>query len=253
MTFFRLFLLVFIAWGFLGHAPVSKELSQHLYKGLPGIQGTLLERGGYFLAHNSETKTAHWISYKLTDEDIKGDAVRKNNFKPDPDLREGDRAELADYAASGYDRGHLVPAADRKSSQTLMDETFLLSNMAPQLGVGFNRGIWKSLEAKVRKWAKEHGELYVFVGPVYEEFYEVIGETQVGVPQAFFKIIVIPSSVPGNIRASAYLLPHEPNPSDLLPTFITSIDAIEETTGLDFLHELENEIEDVLEAAKETL
>ena len=49
------------------------------------------------------------------------------------------RAKLQDYFRSGYDRGHMVPAADAKSSQDAMDETFLLSNIAPQVGVGFNR------------------------------------------------------------------------------------------------------------------
>lgn len=49
------------------------------------------------------------------------------------------RAKLQDYFRSGYDRGHMVPAADAKFSQDAMDETFLLSNIAPQVGVGFNR------------------------------------------------------------------------------------------------------------------
>lgn len=49
------------------------------------------------------------------------------------------RAKLQDYFRSGYDRGHMVPAADAKLSQGAMDETFLLSNIAPQVGVGFNR------------------------------------------------------------------------------------------------------------------
>ena len=71
--------------------------------------------------------------------------LESNDFRPDPDLEIGRRAELKDYKRSNYDRGH----------------------MAPQIGPGFNRGIWKVLEGKVRKWVIERGELYIVTGPIY--------------------------------------------------------------------------------------
>ena len=63
----------------------------------------------------------------------------KSRFQEDSAIPEKFRAKLRDYVKSGYDRGHLAPAADAKSSQETMDETFLLSNIAPQVGNGFNR------------------------------------------------------------------------------------------------------------------
>lgn len=97
--------------------------------------------------------------YELTPELISGTQSRTDDFRADPLVSTGSDT-LADYSGSGYDRGHLCPAADMKLNQTSMSETFFLSNMSPQ-GAGFNRGIWSSVEDQVRKWAIEFDGLKV--------------------------------------------------------------------------------------------
>jgi endonuclease G len=89
---------------------------------------------------------------------------RKDNFRSDPKVKTGSAA-LSDYKGSGYDRGHLAPAADFKWSATAMSESFYMSNMSPQVP-GFNRGIWKNIESTVRNWAVENDEIYIVTGPV---------------------------------------------------------------------------------------
>ena len=107
-------------------------------------------RDGYVLSYNETHEQPNWVFYTLKSSDLvcNDKAKRKNNFKEDRDIATGS-AQLSDYAKSGYDRGHLKASADESCDQYQMDETFLMSNMSPQVP-GFNRGIWKRLEAHVR-------------------------------------------------------------------------------------------------------
>ena len=126
-----------------------------------------------------------------------------------------------------------------------MSESFLLSNMAPQVGPSFNRGIWATLEAKVREWAIERGELYVVTGPIYTTTsLKHVGTNNVAVPTHFYKVVFDPVRV----EAIAFILPNEKNPSSKLPTFITSVDEVENKTGLDFLSTLQDDVENLVEA-----
>ena len=74
-----------------------------------------------------------------------------------------------DYKNSGFDRGHQAPSNDFKSSPKLMEDTFFYTNVVPQVGKGFNQGIWKQHEALARKLAIDRDEIYVITGPVYQE------------------------------------------------------------------------------------
>ncbi len=128
-----------------------------------------------------------------------------------------------------------------------MSERFLLSNMAPQKP-GFNRGIWKVLEDKVRQLTRKEKNLYVISGALYfTENSDVIGN--VAVPSHFYKIIVTGNkNEPSKLETVAFIIPNDSFPSDELPTFIVTIDAVEEASGLDFLHELDDGLESMLEA-----
>ena len=218
---------------------------EHVTYGVPSHSGVLLCRVGYALSFNTDHKVADWVAYHLTREKMLGTVPRSDNFRPDPDLAPATRSELADYRGSGFDRGHLAPAAAMKWDARAMSDSFLLSNMAPQVGAGFNRGIWRVLEAKVRHWTTDRGELYVVTGPIYasDELMQ-IGPNQVSVPTHFYKVIFDPIRV----EAIAFILPNERRPSTLLPTFIESIDRVEAQTGLDFLPELEDSVENLIEA-----
>jgi endonuclease G, mitochondrial len=196
-------------------------------------QGVILCRVEYILAHNSRTKVADWVMESLEPAQLTGTA-RRSSFHPDPELAIGARAELADYRGSGYDRGHLAPAGDMKRDQRAMDESFFLSNMAPQVGPGFNRLVWRQLEEKIRGWTNERQHLIVITGPVYYDYFPTIGSNNVVVPDAFYKVIFDPQ----NLQALGFILPNTVLVSNSYPAFMVPIRQIEEITGLNFLSAL---------------
>jgi len=229
---------------FAGSIEGCKEYSK---LGLPGTQGELLCRKGFLLSHSAERKTPIWVIEHLTYEKATGTIPRYDKFQADPDLEKGERAELSDYKGSGYDRGHMAPAADMKWDMQAMEECFLLSNMVPQVGKGMNQGIWKNLEEKVRNWAIDRGELYVFTGPIYEGgIKEVIGDSKIAVPSHLYKIAYDPHRT----EAIAFIMPNKTLNAKDIPKYIEKIRDIEEMTGLDFLSKLDKQVQNVIETRK---
>lgn len=140
----------------------------------PKSGGEIVKHTYYSLAYSEENEQAYWAYYQLTPEFINGGQARTDDFRADPAISTGSAA-LSDYKSSGYDRGHLCPAADMKLNKTSMSETFYLSNMSPQVA-GFNRGIWSSVEDQVRKWALEFYGLDVATGPIFKDNLGSIGQ-----------------------------------------------------------------------------
>jgi endonuclease G len=200
--------------------------------------GQLIEHTGFALMYIEEHEQAAWVAYELTRDELEGSVGRSDKFVPDEKVRTGS-AENDDYRNSGFDRGHLAPAADMKWSKASMDASFYFSNMSPQRP-GFNRGIWKEAEEQLREWAKQHGALYVVTGPVLRHGLPAIGNNQVSIPEYYYKVAVDTA-----LRWSAALLiPHR---STKLPpdSFRVSIDSIENLTGIDFYYQLPiEELED---------
>jgi len=208
-------------------------------------------REGYVLAQDGRLKIPLWVQYELTAENLTGAVERTEDFHPDASIPYGYRAELSDYSSSGYDRGHQAPAGDMTRSEQVMSESFLLSNMAPQIGIGFNRQIWKNLESAVRGWVEQRGSLTIITGPVFEIVnddvsYKVIGPHHVAVPTHFFKIVVDVND-PRHPQAIAFLLPNDNLTGHQLTEYFVPIDSLETLTGLDFLSalpvNLQNEVE----------
>jgi len=141
----------------------------------------------------------------------------------------------------------MAPAGAMKWDVQAMSESFLLSNMAPQVGVGFNRGIWKSLEERIRKWTTKRGELYIVTGPIFNGNHKTIGDNKVAVPTHFYKVIFDPIRV----EAIAFVMQNKKLRTGDLPTFITTVDEVESLTGLDFLSEIEDGVETVIEGTKQ--
>lgn len=137
----------------------------NLALGFPGEADTIVDRVGYALGYIEYHEQAAWVVYKLTRDEVQTKvSKRKNRFKEDPEIPTGSACS-ADYLRSGYDRGHLAPAADMAFSERTMADSFYYSNMSPQ-HPKFNRGIWKKLEEQVRHFAVREGEVYVVTGPV---------------------------------------------------------------------------------------
>lgn len=232
----------------LAFAGPLEDCQEYTKYGVPGRDGDILCRKGYLLAHSPDRKTPLWVIEHLTGEKAAGSIPRTDNFQPDPDLPKGKRAELSDYKKSGYDQGHMAPAADMAWNEQAMRESFYLSNMVPQVGVGMNRGIWKDLEEKIRRWALGRGEIYIYTGPVYDSTVEPanIGKNSVAVPNQLFKVVFDPVK----IEAITFIMPNKPLKSSNMPQYIVSIREVEKVTGLDFLSNVTQQIQDVIETQK---
>lgn len=216
---------------------------------LPLIENpeAIIEREFYTLQYNEKFEQADWVAYELTREEVMGETKRKDSFKPD-DLVETGSAELQDYKGSGYDRGHLAPAADMKMSKESMSDSFYMSNMSPQ-APSFNRGIWAKLEGCVRTWADQNGAIYIVTGPILvKDEYPTIGENQVAVPEFYFKVIL--DYRQPELKAIGFILPNT-KISQPLEDYAVTIDQAEEATGLDFFVALPDEVEAELEGTSD--
>jgi len=191
---------------------------------------TILSYAGFHLAYNEHFEQAAWVAYVLTREEIEtGTIDRTDNFRSDTSIVTGS-ATLADYRGSGFDRGHLAPAGDMKWDQLAMSQSFLMSNMSPQLP-SFNRGIWRKLETEVRNWAIEKDSLYVITGPLFSSSDSLIGNSGVGVPGYYFKVLVDLS--PPDHDMIAFLLPNSGSSEELIQFAIT-VDSLEQLSAYDF-------------------
>lgn len=206
----------------------------------------IIVHDGYTLRFRDEYKVADWVAYPLLAEEINGTTEREgSNFKPDPDVPTG-TALPSDYVKSGYDRGHQAPAGDFHFSRSMMDQTFLMSNMSPQLPA-FNRGIWKKLEELVRSWALRDGGLYVVTGAVLKPGLPTIGvQNQVAVPEQFYKVILFCDKP--TIRMIGFLLNNEGSTEELTH-FVVPVTDIESLTGIDFFPMLPEPLKSKLKSA----
>ncbi len=215
---------------------------QHLDKGAPSTSDQQLCRDGYAVGYNYQSKVADWVAYHITRDSVNAFYERSNSFKTDYELPSSYRSTSSDYSKSGYDRGHLAPSGTMDFTQESMKQSFLMSNMAPQLP-GFNRGGWKALEEKVRQWANDYNELYVVSGPIWTGNETYIGNG-VYIPNAFYKVILDPAYN----DAIAFIMPHRKVSASELPNFITTVDEVERLTHLDFFNHLPDSIENSIEA-----
>lgn len=208
--------------------------------------GQIIQHKYFTLSYSEEHEQAEWVAYVLTQERLNSPWVeRVDDFMPDPMVKTRS-ATPDDYRGSGYDRGHLAPVADFSFNEEAMRETFYMSNISPQ-SRNFNQGIWRELEELTRNWAKKFKKLYVVTGPVLTQKPKGrVGDNDVSVPQAYYKILLDLSEP--EIKAIAFLLPNEVNYEPLYK-FAVAIDEVEAVTGIDFFSELlEDREEEALES-----
>lgn len=206
--------------------------------------GQLVKHLGYTLWYNEEHEQAAWVVYELTAAETYKNAKRSNKFRPDEAVKTGS-ANNADYLHSGYDRGHLAPAADMSWSVGAISESFFYSNMSPQVPA-FNRGIWKNLEELMHKWAVENDAIYIVTGPVLEPKLPSIGHNKVSVPRYYYKVI-LDYRLPCR-KGIAFLMPNAAS-SQALQEFAVPIDSVEHVTGINFFPKLSAQEEKELEAS----
>ena len=189
----------------------------------------IVRHTAYTLDFSDKDKEAKWVAYRLTRDHVGGKEPRTNNFRVDPDVPTGS-ATPQDYTHSGYDRGHLAPAGDMNWSEQTISESFFMSNMTPQKP-GFNRGIWKHLEDRVRKWAVEDDTLYVVTGPILREGLSTIGTDNISVPEYFFKVVL--DYTAKDKKAIGFVMRNESSKMPL-GSFAVTVDSVESLTGIDF-------------------
>lgn len=198
----------------------------------------------YSLSYNEEYEQADWVAYALNKNQLSNTNIKRPYFELDPKVSTKS-AHYRNFKNSGYNKGHLCPGGDRKFSEEAFNETFLTSNISPQ-SYEFNGGIWNRLEQKVRYWAQKYDKLYIVTGGVLSKNLKTIGTEKVAVPNYFYKIIL--DYHEPEIKAIAFLMPHEDSEKGLYQ-FVTSIDEIEEITGIDFFPNLPDELENKLESS----
>lgn len=209
-----------------------------------GTPEQILKRTGYVASYNKTTMLPNWVAWHLTAERTEGSAKRSGvDFAEDTEVPEP-RATDWDYYNSGYDRGHMCPAADNKWSKKAMEESFLFTNMCPQNG-NLNRGDWNEMEMACRKWAKKYGDLYIVCGPIlYKGKHKTIGKNKVVVPEAFFKVVLRTGDDPQAI-GFIYKNTSGNRPKD---SYVNTVDEVERITGIDFFPSLPDDVEKKVEA-----
>uniref|UniRef100_A0A1Q3F4K6 Endonuclease n=1 Tax=Culex tarsalis TaxID=7177 RepID=A0A1Q3F4K6_CULTA len=226
------------------------RVGQIMKYGFPGLDN-VRSYDDYVLSYDRRTRVAHWVFEHLTAEGVKaseGVDRSKSDFKPDESVHPFFRSLNTDYKGSGFDRGHLAAAGNHRSNQKYCDQTFFLTNMAPQVGAGFNRDKWNHLERYVRKLTKEYPNVYCCTGPLYlprKEAdgklyvrYQVIGSNNVAVPTHFYKVVVMETR-DSRLEMEAYVLPNQKIDDETpLTMFQVPPETIERAAGLLFFDKI---------------
>jgi endonuclease G len=222
--------------------------------GFPGPVADLATRPALISSFDRRLRNPTWVAEHITAASLAlRDGDRKHSyFAEDTAVPEKFRAKLKDYARSGYDRGHQVPAADAKWSQEAMNDTFFLTNMCPQVGEGFNRDYWAHFEDFCRRLTTRYPSVRVVTGPLYlpkrdavdgkwKVSYEVIGNPpNIAVPTHFYKVIFAEDgTTSGPVSVGAFVLPNAAIPNDKpLTDFEVPVEAVERASGLEFASKL---------------
>lgn len=206
----------------------------------------VLENVGYTVGYSASKRVPLWASYRLF---RVGDApapVREDLFEKDP--RVSNPVLKNAYEGSGYDRGHLAPSAPlgKRYGKAAQDKTFLMTNMMPQLP-GLNQRGWEALENVISSvWAEEFEELWVVSGPIFsgpcKELY-----SDVAVPSACYMVIAYRDDL-DRVKALGVIMPQRRINQEPLRLFVRPIDEIERLTGIDFLRDVPDSVENSIEA-----
>lgn len=215
----------------------------HLYP--TSTTGQIIKHTYYTVSYSEKDEQPEWVAYKITNTNINNHIARTNDYREDPFVKTGS-ANPEDYSHSGYDMGHLAPAKTMSKNLTSMSESFYLSNICPQTPA-FNRGIWKRLEEKVRYWSAMNDYIYEVTGPILDHPIGHIGENNVTVPRAFYKALLRFKN--GKVKGIGFIMPNEKSDKQMY-SYAVSIDEIEKITGINFYSQLEQSIQDNVEANK---
>ena len=222
----------------------------------------LMVKPQYALSYNRGRGSANWVSWHLSAA-WRGAAERRDRFTTDATLPSGwARVASSWYTASGFDRGHLCPSEDRDGSDADNTATFLMTNVVPQAPDN-NQRTWKEIEETSRALVDAGNELYVIAGPggvggtgSGGGESDALHDGGVTVPAFLWKVIVVlpvgtrdVQRVSGSARIVAVRIPNAQGVhGSPWESYRTSVDALEQATGLDFLSSVPEDVQAELEA-----
>jgi endonuclease G len=227
--------------------------------GLPKLNPgeEVVYHSAYALVYAEPFEQAKWVAHVVIPDVIQGNEGRSNDFRPDDKIKTGSAVE-ADYFlriykpdstfaydAFGYDRGHLAPSADFRYSKKALSESYLYSNMSPQVAE-LNRGRWAELEDAIRQYVTRNKiQVYVVSGGILKPGLPKIerGVNKVSIPEYYFKVAMDPE----NQRAIGFVMPNKACEYPVMH-YACSIDSIEAITGIDFFPALADDTEGLLES-----
>lgn len=206
-----------------------------------GVPSQILQYKGYTVSYNKDTRLPNWVAYELTAGEAEGEHPRKDKFRQDPQVN-GPQADKDDYRNSGWDRGHMAPAADFKWSAEAMDESYYFTNICPQ-NTQLNTGDWKELEEQCRKWALKYGNIYIACGPIIlGNEHGRLGANQVVIPDKFYKVLLV--KIDREYHGTGFIFHNPPKRKSKisgkppvkrpLESYAVTIDEVEHITGIDF-------------------
>ena len=232
--------LLWLAFAGIALTSAAQRVAVELPSPLDGEQ--IVRKKAYTASYNKDTKCPNWVAWHLTAAHADGPLKRLNNFHEEESVPLP-RATLQDYKGSGWSRGHMCPAGDNKWDAEAMYESFSLVNVCPQ-NASLNSGLWNSIEMDCRQWAKRFGDIYIVCGPLYlRREHERIGENQVWVPEAFFKVVLCLNGTP---KGFGFIV-RNTDGTKKRDLYYNSIDEVERITGLDFFPSLPDDIETEVE------
>ncbi len=222
----------------------GEELPEFIIPKSP--DGELVKHNYYTLSYAEDYEQPNFVVYRLDRSHLTYEDRERPYFEKDPKVSTGS-ADWKNYRGSGYDRGHLCPAGDRRFSDYAYEETFYTSNISPQ-DKDFNAGVWNRLEKQIRRWAKRYNSVYVITAGVLDESLPIIGEERVAVPRFFYKVVARGDS--DDLKVITFLIPHRDSERPL-EYFVIPLDEIERRTGIDFFHTLDDDLEAKIESGIE--
>ena len=213
---------------------------------LEDSESEIIEHMGYTISYNNDFRVPNWVAYELLESEvITAYRSREDTFEPDP-LVKGRQAYDRDYVGSGYDRGHMAPAADMRWSSLTMKESFYLSNTCPQ-NHNLNSGAWNDLEKQVRYEARYHKSIWVVCGPIFDfNNPKRIGSNHVAVPDSFFKALLARRK-DGSYAAIGFIFPNKACERNLT-LYAMTVDELESKLGMDLFFNLDEKVQDKAEA-----
>ena len=232
--------VLFLFCGCAGKPGLLNGEYRHDALGHPCQSDMVLEYTGFTLGYSVFYRQALWASYILAGENLRHPAAsRSRNFFTES--RVPDAVAPDGYRRSGYDRGHLVPAADMAYSERAMRDSFFMTNISPQFPE-CNRRVWLDVENMVRRWALREEFLYVITGPHFAGECERLAKCRVAVPDGFYKAVL---DLTAPYKMIAVYVTHERSGGEV--RFMT-VDELENMLGYDFFDRLDDELENELES-----